>query len=76
MDVKTTTLTKEQWQRYINDIELAAPLIANMLLNINYEDRGQEDHDDYLTCQIAALAAMNYVKEFAADKVHFGAVTL
>ena len=55
MDVKTTTLIKEQWQRFINDIdiELTALLIANMLLNINYEDGGQEDHDDYLTRQIA-----------------------
>ena len=53
---------------------MAAPIIANMFLKMNHEGRGQEDHDDYLTSQIAAIAAMNYVKEFAADKVIFAAV--
>jgi hypothetical protein len=45
-----------------------------MFLKMNHEGRGQEDHDDYLTSQIAAIAAMRYVKEFAADKVIFASV--
>ena len=71
---KTAALTPEQWQDYIDEIEQAAPMIANWLLMMNADNRGQEDHDDYLTSQIAAIAAMNYVKEFAADKVIFAAV--
>ena len=67
-------LTPEQWQDYIDEIEQAAPMIANMFLRLNHEGRGQEDHDDYLTSQMAAIAAMRYVKEFAADKVIFVAV--
>ena len=68
---KAVVLTPEQWQGYIDEIMEAAPIIANMFLKINHEGRGQEDHDDYLTSQIAAIAAMNYVKEFAADKCIF-----
>ena len=71
---KTKALTPEQWQDYIDEIEQAAPMIANWLLMMNADNRGQEDHDDYLTSQIAAIAAMRYVKEFAADKVIFAAV--
>ena len=71
---KKAALTPEQWQDYIDEIEQAAPMIANMFLKLNHEGRGQEDHNDYLTSQMAAIAAMNYVKEFAADKVIFAAV--
>lgn len=71
---KTTTLTKEQWQDYIDEVKTAAPIIAENLKKINYEGRGQEDHDDYMASMIVAVAAMEYVKEFAADKVMFAAV--
>lgn len=67
-------LTPEQWQSFIDEIEQAAPIIANMFLKMNHDGRGQEDHDDYLTSQMAAIAAMRYVKEFAADKVIFVAI--
>lgn len=69
-----TTLTKEQWQDYIDEIKMAAPIIANILLHHNFEGRGQEDHDDYMTSMIAAVAAMEYVREFAADKVIFASI--
>lgn len=71
---KTVTLTPEQWQDYIDEITEASPIIANMFLKMNMDGRGQEDHDDYLTSQMAAIAAMNYVKEFASDKVIFVSV--
>ena len=73
MKLQTKTLTKEQWQDYIDEIKEAAPIVADMFLRINHEGMGQQDHDDYMTSQIAAIAAMQYVKEFAADKVHFAA---
>ena len=68
------TLTKEQWQDYIDEVKTAAPIIANMFLKMNHEGRGQEDHDDYMTSMIAAVAAMEYVREFAADKVIFASI--
>ena len=68
------TLTKEQWQDYIDEVKMAAPIIANMFLKMNHEGRGQEDHDYYMTSMIAAVAAMEYVREFATDKVIFAAV--
>ena len=71
---KTTALTKEQWQEYIDEVKEAAPIIANMFLKMNHDGRGQEDHDDYMTSMIVAVAAMEYVREFAADKVMFAAV--
>lgn len=71
---KTTALTKEQWQEYIDEVKDAAPIIANMFLKMNHDGRGQEDHDDYMTSMIVAVAAMEYVREFAADKVMFAAV--
>ena len=71
---KHTTLTKEQWQNYIDEVKMAAPIIANMFLKMNHEGRGQEDHDDYMTSMIAAIAAMEYVREFAADKVIFASI--
>lgn len=74
MDIKDVTLTEEQWQDYIDEIQDAAPVIANFLKRMNFEGEGQKDHDDYLTSQLAAIAAMSYVKAFAADKVHFGAI--
>ena len=74
MKLQTKTLTKEQWQAYIDEIKEAAPIVADVLLRHNFEGRGQEDHDDYLTSQTTAIAAMEYVKEFAADKVHFAAI--
>ena len=72
--MKTTALTKEQWQEYIDEVKEAAPIIANMFLKMNHDGRGQEDHDDYMTSMIVAVAAMEYVREFAADKVMFAAV--
>ena len=72
--MKTTALTKEQWQDYIDEVKEAAPIIANMFLKMNHDGRGQEDHDDYMTSMIVAVAAMEYVREFAADKVMFAAV--
>ena len=74
MKLQTKTLTKEQWQGYIDEIKEAAPIVAGVLLRHNFEGRGQEDHDDYMTSQMAAIAAMEYVKEFAADKVYFAAI--
>ena len=71
---KTAALTPEQWQDYIDEIEKAAPIIANMFLKMNHDGRGQEDHDDYMASMIVAVAAMEYVREFAADKVMFAAV--
>ena len=72
---KAAALTPEQWQDYIDEIKQAAPMIANWLLMANVDNRGQEDYDDYLTSQMAAIAAMNYVKEFASEKVIFASVT-
>lgn len=72
---KAATLTPEQWQYYIDEITEAAPIIANMFIQMNMDGRGQEDHDDYFASQMAAIAAMNYVKEFASEKVIFASVT-
>ena len=72
--LNTKALTKEQWQEYIDEVKDAAPIIANMFLKMNHDGRGQEDHDDYMTSMIVAVAAMEYVREFAADKVMFAAV--
>lgn len=71
---KAITLTPEQWQDYIDEIKAAAPMIANMFLKINRDGRGQEDHDDYLNSQLVAVSAMEYVRQFAADKVMFATV--
>lgn len=76
MDIKNVTLTEEQWQDYIDEIQNTAPIIANVLKQMNFEGEGQKDHDDYLTSQLAAIAAMSYVKAFAADKVQFGTIIL
>lgn len=71
---KAMTLTPEQWQEYIDEIKMAAPMIANMFLKMNHDGRGQEDHDDYLNSQLVAICAMEYVKQFCADKVVFATV--
>ena len=70
----TMTLTPEQWQDYIDEVKMAAPMIANMFLRLNHDGRGKEDHDDYMNSMIVAVSAMEYVRQFAADKVVFAAV--
>ena len=72
---KPIKLTPDQWQYFIDIVETSAPVLANALLQINHEGMGKEDHDDYLAGMHVAIAAMRYVKEFAADKVNFVVVS-
>ena len=65
------TLTKGQWQEYIDEIQTAAPIVAEFLEKLNFEGRGREDREAYLASMAAAISAMAYVSEFAADKVAF-----
>ena len=70
---RTAKLTAEQWQEFIDLLKHGANITAQTLLYLNHEGRGQEDHDDYLASITVAVSAMEYVKEFAADKVLFAA---
>lgn len=64
-------LPPERWLAAKENLEKVFPTIAQRLLLINNDGRGQEDMDDFMADAELALTAMQYVAEFAYDKCRF-----
>jgi len=64
-------LPPERWLVAADNLEQVFPAIAQRLLLINNEGRGQEDADEFIADGMLALIAMRYVGNFAHDKCRF-----
>ena len=64
-------LPKETWLSAADNIQKAAPLIANILKKDNIGGQGKESAEEFMTDMQLAYTAMLYVAEFARDKCRF-----
>lgn len=62
------TLPKERWIEAAKNLEDLGNVLANNLLTMNREGRGQEDADALMADIVLACIALNHVAEFAVDK--------
>ena len=62
------TLPKERWIEAARNLEDLGNVLANNLLAVNREGRGQEDADALMADVVLACIALNHVAEFAVDK--------
>lgn len=62
------TLPKERWIEAAKNLEDLGNVLANNLLAVNREGRGQEDADALMADVVLACIALNHVAEFAVDK--------
>ena len=62
------TLPKELWIEAAKNLEDLGNVLANNLLAVNREGRGQEDADALMADVVLACIALNHVAEFAVDK--------
>lgn len=62
------TLPKERWIEAAKNLEDLGNVLANNLLAMNREGRGQEDADALMADVVLACIALNHVAEFAVDK--------
>ena len=62
------TLPKERWIEAAQNLEDLGNVLANNLLAMNREGRGQEDADALMADVVLACIALNHVAEFAVDK--------
>ena len=62
------TLPKERWIEAAKNLEDLGNVMANNLLAMNREGRGQEDADALMADIVLACIALNHVAEFAVDK--------
>lgn len=62
------TLPKERWIEAAKNLEDLGNVLANNLLAVNSEGRGQEDADALMADFVLARIALNHVAEFAVDK--------
>ena len=62
------TLPKERWIEAAQNLEDLGKVLANNLLAVNREGRGQEDADALMADIVLACIALNHVAEFAVDK--------
>ena len=62
------TLPKERWIEAAKNLEDLGNVMANNLLAMNREGRGQEDADALMADVVLACIALNHVAEFAVDK--------
>jgi hypothetical protein len=64
-------LTKEQWNRVGDTLELIAPIMGEWLKRKDYEGLGAKDKEEFLGNMHCAIVAIRYVAEFATDKCMF-----
>lgn len=64
-------LPKESWESAAEHLEIAAPLLANVLRKINHDGKGEQDKEEFLAEMQLAVTAMRYVASFATDKCRF-----
>lgn len=62
------TMPKERWIEAAKNLEDLGNVLANNLLAVNREGRGQEDADALMADVVLACIALNHVAEFAVDK--------
>ena len=68
---KAIVLAKEEWLDRIENLKMAADVIARILLLIDGDGKGEEDAREFMSDIVCAITAMHYVAEFAADKCIF-----
>lgn len=61
-------LPKEEWEKASDNLEQVGKIMAMWLLKKNFEGRGKEDAEEWMSDVTLACAALRYVAEFAADK--------
>ena len=69
--VKEHTLSKEEWNDVAEHIEVMGSIYEGVLLQLNMDGLGTQDADELKGDIMAAVAAIKYVAEFAADKCVF-----
>jgi len=66
-----TSLTKEMWELAINGLMAATPVFERFFKAMDFNGKGAENAEVFMQDMTLALAAMQYVAEYALDKVRF-----
>lgn len=61
-------LPKERWKEAAENLMQAGKLLAVWFRMQNFEGRGQEDADEFVSDVVLACTALRYVAEHATDK--------
>lgn len=61
-------LPKERWKEAAENLMQAGKLLAVWFRMQNFEGRGQEDADEFMSDVVLACTALRYVAEYATDK--------
>lgn len=64
-------VAKERWLCAAENVQQISSTIAQRLLATNYEGRGKQDANEFMTDMQLAYMALLYVAEFATDKCRF-----
>lgn len=71
MECPGEALTKAEWLEVKDTMQTIGTMLSTSLLVANYDDQGQQDFESCRADFAAAVAAIEYVAEFAADKCRF-----
>ena len=71
MSKKNQQLPPERWLEAADNLEIVFPAIAQKLISMNHEGRGEEDAEEFMNDANLALMALKYVGNFASDKCRF-----
>lgn len=62
------TLPTESWLAVRDDLAQVFPFFGEYLRKLNFENKGEQDKEEFLAEAQLAIQALTYVGEFAADK--------
>ena len=74
MVMQGQAIPKDRWRFAIAGLMASAPLIAESMKKNNFAEQGKEAAESYMADIELAIHAMEYVAEFAADKIKFVAL--
>jgi len=68
---QSQSIPKDRWEFATAGLTASAPLIASNIKKMGFAGQGDEAAEQYLADIELAIIAMNYVTNFAVDKVRF-----
>lgn len=71
-DVKIgQSLPPERWQEAADHLEIAAPIMARVLLQLNGDGMGEQDAADFMSDATLAIIACRHVALFCSEECRF-----
>ena len=68
---QSQAIPKDRWGFAAAGLTASAPMIADTIKKRNFQGQGEDAAEAYLADIELAIIAMNYVANFAVDKVRF-----